>query len=592
LAAGEFLRCLNNQIMKSKWLLGILYLFMPLLGYTQWHDNYWMTGYNLDATQIYPGFGITQIRFDENEPVLEAMEWNFFDFYLTQVVMSDSSGNLAFYFNGIDVWNAQHQLMENGEWLNTGWYAENWKEYGYPLTQGAIGLPFPGHPNQYCLFYGTRIGSTDDLDIHMDSLYYSVVEMNDNAPLGEIVEKQILLLSDTLDVGRITATKHANGRDWWITVAEFDRVAYYTFLLDPTGLQLINLQEIHPGYQDGKSGVGESRFSPDGTYFSRHILNNTFNYVELFHFERCTGTLSNYQRIDLPELACQGGVAFSHNSRYVYIPSCLYVYRLDLWATDIEASLEVIAEYDGFVSIAETYFKAACLAPDGKIYINTPSGSDRYHIIHRPNDPNPQIEQHALELLTINFRSIPNNPYYRLGPLDGSPCDTLGLDNHPLARFTYFDTSLTVSFMEVSSYEPTSWQWDFGDGQSSLLPNPVHTYADTGTYHVCLTVSNANSSDTFCRWITVQELPSSTTQLTSENILRVHPNPASTAIHFTLPWEGNAQIAVLDITGQVRQTHRGVGAVTLDVSALPSGYYYLVVEQGGQRAACSFVVTR
>jgi hypothetical protein len=93
-----------------------------------------------------------------------------------------------------------------------------------------------------------------------------------------------------------------------------------------------------------------------GLTFSRHMLNITFNYVELFHFDRCTGTLGNYQRIDLPELACEGGVAFSPNSRYVYIPSCLFVYRLDLWATDIEASLEVVAEYDGFVSIAATYF--------------------------------------------------------------------------------------------------------------------------------------------------------------------------------------------------------------------------------------------
>jgi hypothetical protein len=578
--------------MKSKILLVFVCALLPLLSYGQWHDNYWMTGYN-DANIVVQGAGITQIRFDDNEPVLEAMEWNFFDFYLTQVVMSDSAGDLAFYFNGIDVWNAQHQLMENGEWLNTGWYAENWKEYGYPLTQGAIGLPFPGQPNQYLLFYGTRINFTDDLNIHMDSLYYSVIAMSSNSTLGEVVEKQVLVLSDTLDLGRITATKHANGRDWWITVAEYDRVAYYTFLLDPNGLQQVELQEIHPGYQDGKSGVGESRFSPDGTYFSRHILNNTFNYVELFHFDRCTGTLSNYQRIDLPELACQGGVAFSPNSRYVYIPSCLYVYRLDLWATDIEASLEVVAEYDGFDSISPTNFANCALAPDGKIYIVPSAGSsDKMAIIHRPNDPNPQIEQHALHLPTINSRTVPNNPFYRLGPLDGSPCDTLGLDNHPLARFTYFDTSLTVSFMEVSSYEPNSWQWDFGDGQSSLLPNPVHTYADTGTYYVCLTVSNANSSDTFCRWITVQELPSSTTQLTSENILRVYPNPASTAIHLTLPWEGNARIAVLDITGQVRQTHMDAGTVTLDVSALPSGYYYLVVEQGGQRATCSFVVAR
>jgi hypothetical protein len=216
--------------MKSKILLVFVCALLPLLSYGQWHDNHWMTGYN-DANIITPNFGITQIRFDENEPVLEAMEWNFFDFYLTQVVMSDSSGNLAFYFNGIDVWNAQHQLMENGEWLNTGWYAENWKEYGYPLTQGAIGLPFPGQPNQYLLFYGTRINFTDDLNIHMDSLYYSVIAMSSNSTLGEVVEKQVLVLSDTLDLGRITATKHANGRDWWITVAEYDRVAYYTFLI-------------------------------------------------------------------------------------------------------------------------------------------------------------------------------------------------------------------------------------------------------------------------------------------------------------------------------------------------------------------------
>jgi hypothetical protein len=236
--------------MKSKWLLGILYLFMPLLGYTQWHDNYWMTGYNLDATQIYPGFGITQIRFDENEPVLEAMEWNFFDFYLTQVVMSDSSGNLAFYFNGIDVWNAQHQLMENGEWLNTWTFAENWKEYGYPLLcRGLLAFPFQDHPDQYFLLYGTlRINNDLNYIIWILILFFSRNERQ-CPPRRDRRKANTSPVSDTLDVGRITATKHANGRDWWITVAEYDRVAYYTFLLDPTGLQqLINLQEIHPGY--------------------------------------------------------------------------------------------------------------------------------------------------------------------------------------------------------------------------------------------------------------------------------------------------------------------------------------------------------
>ncbi len=71
------------------------------------------------------------------------------------------------------------------------------------------------------------------------------------------------------------------------------------------------------------------------------------------------------------------------------------------------------------------------LAPDNKIYINSLPSSFRYHIIHNPDEPgqSANFEQNALFLPTFNRRTIPNNPNYRLGPLDGSPCDTLGIDN-------------------------------------------------------------------------------------------------------------------------------------------------------------------
>ena len=48
---------------------------------------------------------------------------------------------------------------------------------------------------------------------------------------------------------------------------------------------------------------------------------------------------------------------------------------------------------------------------------------------------------------------------------------------------------LTVQFTDQSTGGPiTSWQWDFGDGGTSNVPSPTHTYAAPGTYTVALGV--------------------------------------------------------------------------------------------------------
>ena len=53
-----------------------------------------------------------------------------------------------------------------------------------------------------------------------------------------------------------------------------------------------------------------------------------------------------------------------------------------------------------------------------------------------------------------------------------------------------------VQFADTSTGEPTSWSWDFGDGQSSGLQNPSHEFAAAGSYQISLTVSSADGSDT------------------------------------------------------------------------------------------------
>ncbi len=54
---------------------------------------------------------------------------------------------------------------------------------------------------------------------------------------------------------------------------------------------------------------------------------------------------------------------------------------------------------------------------------------------------------------------------------------------------------LTVYFTDESTNNPTSWSWDFGDGNTSKEQHPRHTFNNVGSYTVKLTVTNAVGSD-------------------------------------------------------------------------------------------------
>lgn len=87
----------------------------------------------------------------------------------------------------------------------------------------------------------------------------------------------------------------------------------------------------------------------------------------------------------------------------------------------------------------------------------------------------------------------------------------------PDANFTSNVTSgpkpLTVSFTDRSTGNPAVWNWDFGDGATSVVQNPVHTYNSAHliplpveNYYVKLTVSNAKGTSSKTDLITI--LPS------------------------------------------------------------------------------------
>ncbi|MBL4578335.1 MAG: PKD domain-containing protein, partial [Flavobacteriales bacterium] len=72
----------------------------------------------------------------------------------------------------------------------------------------------------------------------------------------------------------------------------------------------------------------------------------------------------------------------------------------------------------------------------------------------------------------------------------------------PVASFSYSDTLVDVQFTDLSQ-NSTFWYWDFGDGMSNTIQNPLHTYSANGIYTVCQTVTNSCGSDTICQTVQV-----------------------------------------------------------------------------------------
>lgn len=81
------------------------------------------------------------------------------------------------------------------------------------------------------------------------------------------------------------------------------------------------------------------------------------------------------------------------------------------------------------------------------------------------------------------------------------------------------EVPLQVTFQDLSTGFPASWQWDFGDGNASTERHPTHTYNAPGTYSVSLTVTNSSGIDTEIKtnYITVNAVSPVVTFIATED---------------------------------------------------------------------------
>jgi PKD repeat protein len=109
----------------------------------------------------------------------------------------------------------------------------------------------------------------------------------------------------------------------------------------------------------------------------------------------------------------------------------------------------------------------------------------------------------------------------------------------------------------------STYFWDFGDGGTSTLIYPTHTYTGSGPYLICLTVSDGACSDTYCDSIYPGHSSSTNTTVTvldplgvNENAniinsLENYPNPFSsnTTISYSINKDASVELSILDLLG-------------------------------------------
>ena len=116
------------------------------------------------------------------------------------------------------------------------------------------------------------------------------------------------------------------------------------------------------------------------------------------------------------------------------------------------------------------------------------------------------------ELTIVNTKENMGGFRYRLsirnncsGPIFSDPA-ALGIRDAPDASFSYRQQGAVLSFENLTP-EADSVFWDFGDGNTSSLSDPEHTYAGSGTYTITFTIFDACGTDSDTQTATVVAPP-------------------------------------------------------------------------------------
>lgn len=283
--------------------------------------------------------------------------------------ISDNSGNLLFYTDGMKVWNRNHIVMPNG----TGLMGNS------STTQSALIVPAPGSSLLYYLF------AIDDLG---GAMTYSIVDMSLASGLGDVTLTKNVLLHPNVSEKQSAVLK-CDGNIWVIS-HESNTNTFFADLITTTGISPSILSSVGTSHAGGGGGgtyntVGQMKISQQGNRIALALRDS--GVFEVFDFDINTGVISNPISINPGAYSVAYGVEFSPDGSKLYGGRILAsnIYQFNLLAGSpaaISASATVVGSTGNFTNSFQ-------LGTDGKIYIaksiSQTSGIGSLDVINNPN---------------------------------------------------------------------------------------------------------------------------------------------------------------------------------------------------------------
>ncbi len=419
------------------------------------------------------------VDFNSGSPV--GLNNSAMDSYEAVATLSDSAGNLLFYTNGEIIWDRTHQVMLNGSGLMGA----------FTSTQCGI-VPQPGNDSLVYVF------STNLFLYH--GVRYSIVNLNGNSGLGEVVSKNNLLVAPTQE--KVAFAQHSNGVDKWVLCKPGGYThEYYAYLLSCQGLDTIPVISSF-GNTNTYSFGGYLKFSPSEKLVAN--INQFQDTLEIFDFDPSTGLLSNPLLIQLETSLQPYGVAFSPDETKVYVGYGNHDTLVQFGISSGNPAIITASKISTKIPSANPNYGwvgGMTLGPDGVLYLVS-FGRPYLSAIYQPNDPCPacQYVEAAVPLPTgVGQAGLPHD-YHFLRPNQTS----IGLDS-----LTYCIGD-TLRFEDQSNYQADLSIWTFGDPASGPLdtvvsPDPYHVYHSPGTYLVTLHNEHGCLIDSASIVVTIEE---------------------------------------------------------------------------------------
>ena len=442
--------------------------------------NNWYFGHNAGITFNTPD-GSPQVLYDG-----QIHQWE------GCASISDATGNLLFYTDGLTVWNAQHDTMPNGTGLN-----------GNPsATMSSIVVPAPGSDSLHYLF-------TVPVNTDSTGLCYSIVNMNLSSGLGDITDTKNTYLTGPVQEA-VTSVGHADGISFWVITHLWNTNTFHLFLVDQDSLHTIP-QSCSVG--DTNSGdyytvYGYLKASIKGNKLAMVVSDE--KYVQLFNFNPNDGSISDPISLYPPGWYKAYGLEFSPDESKLYVglyksshPPVSKIIQYDISSNDsatiVNSGIEV-AE----VSNSYSSFGALQVGPDMRMYI-----ARNFHpylsIIEQPDSTGNACNYIDSAIL--------------LDDGSGTFISRLGLPAFIQSFFNYANFTWeghcigdTTFFAITDTASQDSVFWDFGDTTTGILNNstsffPYHIYSDTGSFQVSVIGYNNSLNDTTLQEVFIHPLP-------------------------------------------------------------------------------------